>query len=147
MRASRCSHSIVSYGCVPASVKYRRIPIPICSGAMAMRLTPPLLVLLVYRWLWSLRPEYPQYIGVDFASTATCGGSLHHRNYVRVNASRLTPARSSQVRCRLRDFAGESAHKVGPRDQRDGAGWRLGSVDFWSTATSRSKSVTSSKPL
>src|SRR5689334_16029039 len=70
---------MVSYGCVPASVKYRRIPIPICSGAMAMRLTPPLFGVsgdLVLR---------PQDIAVDLPSTTTCGGSLHHRNYGRVN--------------------------------------------------------------
>src|SRR5579884_2095258 len=36
MRASRRSHTTVSYGWTPGSVKNRRIPIPICSGAMAM---------------------------------------------------------------------------------------------------------------
>ena len=41
MRASRRSHSTVSYGWVPGWVKYRRIPIPICSGAIAIDESSP----------------------------------------------------------------------------------------------------------
>src|SRR3954466_255568 len=40
MRASRRSHSTVACGSCPGSVKYRRIPIPTCSGAIAMSAHP-----------------------------------------------------------------------------------------------------------
>src|SRR5579875_3819878 len=40
MRASRCSHSTVSYGSCPVVVQVRRMPMPIRSGAIAMNLSP-----------------------------------------------------------------------------------------------------------
>src|SRR6478672_9524462 len=40
MRASRRSHSTVSYGCSPAVVKCRRIPMPSCCGAIAISGSP-----------------------------------------------------------------------------------------------------------
>src|SRR4051812_25659663 len=40
MRASRRSHSTESYGFSPGLVKYRLIPIPTCSGAIAIGVRP-----------------------------------------------------------------------------------------------------------
>src|SRR5262245_45315670 len=40
MRASRRSHSTVSYGSTPGRVKRRSIPIPSCCGAIAMSRAP-----------------------------------------------------------------------------------------------------------
>src|SRR5262249_17616664 len=89
MRASRRSHSSVSYGCVPAWVKYRRIPIPICSGAIAIDRLPFVSgvpgVCGACGVGSTLLGAGPQDIAVAHAATTTCGGSLHHRNYGRVN--------------------------------------------------------------
>src|SRR5215216_2746763 len=109
MRASRCSHSIVSYGCAPASVKYRRIPIPICSGAIAMRLTPPLLGFPVSglsdHKIWRSRYGRPRHAEDHYTTVITSVSTL----------SSLVGGPSSQVRRCSEDSAGESAHKVRPR--------------------------------
>jgi hypothetical protein len=85
-------------------------------------------------------------------ATTTCGGSLHHRNYGRVNAGGSgggdeIPGQAGSAKFPLVNLRTSAAPANRRSGQRDRAGWRLGSVDFWSTATSRSKSVTSSKPL
>src|SRR5262245_206579 len=81
MRASRRSHSAVSYGWVPACVKYRRIPMPICSGAIAMSARSLLRRApdqpgRPSRRLWSLHthvPDKPQYVVVGPPAYARCG--------------------------------------------------------------------------
>ena len=47
MRASRRCHRTSSYGWVSGVVKWRRMPMPVCSGAMAMGE----ISLLVLRWV------------------------------------------------------------------------------------------------
>src|SRR3954452_17694954 len=87
MRASRRSHSSVSYGSTPDLVQCRSIPIPSCCGAIAIVLPLP----------GNLPGPNVRFLPRRIRTTTYCGlnscpprdgGALHHCSFTAVNSFR-----------------------------------------------------------
>ena len=137
----------------PASVKCRRIPMPICSGAIAMVRAPPPACggrRVCSCRCSSLRAAVGRRPGTCPETTTCCGRRPRDRE-MGVNYSTVVPPVSTVPTddVLVKAFAKFAlVHGcTDARSRRPRLRGASGAVVFWSSTTSRSKSARSSKPL